>query len=236
MIENLSISNVEIQVRRSERRRTIGLTVERDGSVTAAVPAHLPLMELERQLRGRELWLHSALTRRASHASSTSTKEYVTGEGFHYLGRAYRLKVGRAAAQDSQIPELRLFHGAFHLRADCTARGSECFVRWYSACAETWLTENVPRLQRRVGVEVRRVQVMDLGFRWASCSDAGRLNFHWRTILLPPDLVEYLVLHELCHLIEHNHTLRFWSLVRRADRGFEHKERWLKENGSRFDL
>jgi len=235
MSELLSISNIEVQVRRSDRRHTIGLTVERDGSVVAAVPVGVALDEVERQLRGRELWLHSSLTRRTSLTAPVAAKEYVSGEGFHYLGRAYRLRVMRGATGDP-IPELRLFQGKFHLRWDCADRGRECFIRWYSAQAEGWLTEKMPRLQRRVGVEVRRVAVMDLGYRWASCSETGRLNFHWRTILLPPDLVEYLALHELCHILEHNHTPRFWTLVRRADRDFERKERWLKENGSRFDL
>jgi hypothetical protein len=236
MSESLSISNVEVQVRRSDRRQTIGLTVERDGSVVAAVPASVSLGEVERQLRSRELWLHSALTRRMSLTPSATVKQYVSGEGFHYLGRAYRLRVLRAVTAADQIPELRLFHGMFHLRGDCALHGRESFVRWYSARAEIWLAERMPRLQRRVGVEARRVAVMDLGYRWASCSESGRLNFHWRTILLPPGLVEYIVLHELCHMLEHNHTPRFWSFVRRADRDFERKESWLKENGSRFDL
>lgn len=236
MSELLSISNVEIRVRRSDRRQTIGLTVERDGSVVAAVPVGIALGEVERQLRSRELWLHSALTRRRSLTPPATVKQYVSGEGFHYLGRAYRLRVSRTTTADDQMPEVRLFQGMFHLRGDCARRGRECFVRWYSTQADSWLAEKMPRLQRRVGVEVRRVVVMDLGYRWASCSGAGRLNFHWRTILLPSDMIEYLVLHELCHVIEHNHTPRFWSLVRRADRDFAGKERWLKENGSRFDI
>ncbi len=236
MSERLSISNVEVHVRRSDRRQTIGLTVERDGSVVAAVPLSIPLGEVERQLRGRELWLQSALTRRTSLTPPATVKQYVSGEGFHYLGRAYRLRVLRDVGGDDLIPELRLFQGMFLLRGDCAPRGRECFVRWYSARAESWLAERTPRLQRRVGVEVPRVAVMDLGYRWASCSESGRLNFHWRTVLLPPEMVEYLVLHELCHLIEHNHTPRFWSLVSRADRDYEHRERWLRENGGRFNL
>lgn len=236
MSERLSISSIEVQVRRSDRRQTIGLTVERDGSVVAAAPSSLALGEIERQLRSRELWLHSALTRRATLTPPTASKDYVSGEGFHYLGRAYRLCVLRTVAESDPGPELRFAQGKFQLRADCSHRGHECFVRWYSERAESWLADRMPRLQRRVGVDVRRVAVMDLGYRWASCSDTGRLNFHWRTILLPPEIIEYLVLHELCHLLEHNHTERFWSLVRRADRDFERKERWLKENGSRFDL
>lgn len=236
MSELLSISNVEIHVRRSDRRQTIGLTLERDGSVIASVPLCTPLGEVERQLRGRELWLHSALSRRTALTLQASAKQYVSGEGFQYLGRAYRLRVLRATAADEEIPELRLLRGMFLLRGDCATQGRDCFVRWYSARAKNWLTEKMPRLQRRVGVEVHRVSVMDLGFRWASCSESGRVNFHWRTIMLPPELVEYIVVHELCHLVEHNHTPRFWSLVRRADRDFERKERWLKENGSRSAL
>ena len=236
MSERLSISTLDIDVRRSDRRQTIALTVERDGSLTATVPMALPIAEVERQLRARELWLYSALARRASLAPAAPTKQYVSGEGFLYLGRAYRLRVLAAAAGNQQLPELRLFQGRFHLRGDCAPRGRECFVRWYSDRAQTWLAERLPRLQRRVGVEASRLAVMDLGYRWASCSEHGRLNFHWRAILLPPELVEYLVLHELSHLIEHNHTLRFWSLVSRADRDYEKKERWLRENGARFNL
>jgi predicted metal-dependent hydrolase len=236
MNETLSISNVAIRVRRTQRRHTIGVTVERDGSVIAAVPIGVSLGEVERQLRSRELWLHSALTRRTALTPSAPAKQYVSGEGFSYLGRAYRLRVLRGIVNEPQIPDLRLFQGMFHLRGDCTHKGRGCFIRWYSKRAENWLAERMPRLQRRVGVEARRVAVMDLGFRWASCSENGRLNFHWRTILLPSDLIEYIVLHELCHLLEHNHTQRFWSLVRRADQNVERKERWLKENGSRFNI
>ena len=236
MNEQLTINNIEVHVRRSERRKTIELAVERDGSVIAAVPPSLPLSEVDRLLRGRELWLHSALSRRAALPPAPPAKDYVSGEGFLYLGRAYRLRVLGAQSAGEQIPELRFFRSRFELRGDCAPRGRECFVCWYSARAEQWLAERMPRLERRVGVEVRRVAVMDLGYRWASCSENARLNFHWRTILLPPQMVEYLVLHELCHILEHNHTPRFWSLVSRADRDFEHKERWLKENGSRFDL
>src|SRR5450759_5161464 len=132
MSERLSISTLDIHIRRSERRQTIGLTVERDGSVIATVPPTLPLAEVERQLRARELWLHSALARRASLAPAAPTKQYVSGEGFLCLGRAYRLRVLSAAVGNQQLPELRLFQGRFHLRGDCAPRGRECFVRWYT--------------------------------------------------------------------------------------------------------
>jgi len=236
MSERISIGGVEVVVRRSERRRTVGLTVERDGSVVAAAPAGTALEEVSRLLRLREVWIHTALAQRAAMTADAPTKEYVTGEGFLYLGRHYRLRVIQAGAQADAIPELLLCHGRFHLRSDCANRGRESFIRWYSRHAQAWISARLQPLQRRVGVEANQVAVMDLGYRWASCSEGGRLNFHWRVILLPPELVTYLVLHELCHLLEHNHSDRFWSLVRRVEHDFERKERWLRENGARYRL
>jgi predicted metal-dependent hydrolase len=232
----LSIGDVEVMVRRSHKRHTVGLTIERDGQVVAAVPANMSLKEVTEIVRQRETWVHSALLRRSAIAPASGSKEYVSGEGFHYLGRSYRLRVLRGTTGVSGLPELRLFEGTFQLRADCVPRGRECFVGWYTGQMGTWLSEKLPQLQRRVGAIVRRTSVMDLGLRWGSCSEAGRVNFHWRAILLPPRLVSYLVLHELCHLLEHNHTEKFWALVRRVDHDFERKERWLRENGARFSL
>lgn len=235
MSETLSIGNLEIIVRRSEKRHTVNLAVERDGSLVATVPASMQTSELFRIARSRELWLHSAVARRNALVSGFA-KEYVSGEGFYYLGRSYRLRVLRGAAAGSGWPELRLFQGRFQLREDCVPDGRRCFLRWYSKQMQTWLLENIDQLQARVGVTVRKTSVMDLGFRWASCSDAGRLNFNWRAILLPSRIISYLVLHELCHLLEHNHTKKFWSLVQCVDHQYARKEQWLLENGGRFCL
>lgn len=77
------------------------------------------------------------------------------------------------------------------------------------------------------------LRVRDLGFRWGSCGD-GTLNFHWATILLPPRIVEYVVVHELVHLVEKNHTPEFWQRVERAMPDFEDRKRWLAAQGAEF--
>ena len=235
MSETLSIGALELTVRRSSKRRTVNLTVERDGTLVATAPVTMHISEISNIARSRELWLHSAVARRNAMTSGVS-KEYVSGEGFYYLGRSYRLRVLRGTTASTGWPELRLFQGRFQLREDCVPHGRRFFVRWYSNQMENWLSERLPQLQARVGVVVRRISVMDLGFRWASCSEGGRLNFNWRGILLPSAIISYLVLHELCHVLEHNHTEKFWLLVRCADHEYEQKERWLRENGGRFCL
>lgn len=145
MSETLTIGNVQVLVRRSHRRRTIELTIERDGSVIAAAPAATDLVDVLRVVRSREVWIHSALLRRDSVKANSISKDYVSGEGFYYLGRTYRLIVNRRAAAESNLPELRLFQSRFQLRGDCVSRGRECFTRWYTQKADEWLGERMPR-------------------------------------------------------------------------------------------
>lgn len=78
------------------------------------------------------------------------------------------------------------------------------------------------------------VDVRDLGFRWGSCGKGGRLHFHWASILLPASVVEYVVLHELVHLLEPNHTPEFWLRVERALPDYEQRKGWLAEHGGEF--
>ncbi len=104
-------------------------------------------------------------------------------------------------------------------------------VRWYSERGQPWLQKRVERFQRRVGVAPNAVTVQDLGYRWGSCGKRGRLFFHWRTILLPPPVIEYVVVHELVHLLEAHHTPAFWARVERVMPDFAGRKQWLAERG-----
>jgi hypothetical protein len=231
MSTTVDIGGITVTIRRSEERRTLGLTVERDGSVVATAPALAAESEILRHLRSRELWLHKSVAKRTPPAvPETAAKQFVTGEGFHYLGRSYRLRVMKPAEALPGTPPLRLHHSRFLLRHDAVNQARAHFIHWYSAAGQRWLGQHLPTLAQRVGVIPMRTRVRDLGFRWASCSDKGCLNFHWRTFLLPPVIIRYLAMHELCHLIEHHHGPAFWRTVSAAQPDWQAKERWLREH------
>lgn len=99
--------------------------------------------------------------------------------------------------------------------------------------AAPWLTRRVAGWAPRMGVEPKCVEVRDLGFRWGSCGQAGRVNFHWATILLPPSVIDYVIVHELAHLIEPHHTPEFWKRVGRALPEYDQRKGWLAEHGGR---
>lgn len=236
MKEVVAVEGLVVRVQRSDRRRTINFTIERDGSVVASIPTQLPLSTLEHAVSRKALWLHGSLARRGDLNSVRVEKEYVSGEGFYYLGRKYRLRVIRSVEGELAEATLRFRHGHFELEASAAAKGRDVFIDWYTEHAYAWIEPRLVAIRRRVGVKQTELRVCDLGYRWGSCSRVGRLNFHWRTILLPPAIADYVLLHEVCHVCVHNHSDQFWALMRRYDMDFESKRRWLAANGGQFDL
>lgn len=236
MSEVIQVGGIPVLIIRAPQRKTIGLTVERDGTISARAPTNLSADSLHTLLKKRELWMHASLAKRNGGNYESGEKSFVTGEGFCYLGRHYRLRVVSADGSDPLRPPLRLLQSRFVLISTATPKAKAHFVQWYTCAGKRWLTKNLHRLQNRVGVSPSSASVRDLGFRWGSCSKQGRLNFHWRTFMLPARSIEYLVLHELCHLLVHNHSPAFWREVGRVFQHYETQERWLASQGIQFSL
>jgi predicted metal-dependent hydrolase len=230
MTQTIHIDDLQFEVKYSPRRKHVELSVEREGGLVIRAPEGTDPRRLESAVREKRFWLYTKMAEKETLRRSVPTKEYVSGEGFPYLGRNYRLLL---VGKDQTRP-LKLEQGRFKMvRAEAT-HGREHFVAWYSEHAKPWLTKRVDKLAPRVGVEPSGVEVRDLGYRWGSCGARGVLNFHWATILLPPSIVEYVVVHELVHLRQANHTPEFWKGVERAMPDFEARKQWLAENGAEY--
>lgn len=226
MTEQLVLGDLTLVVRRSDRRNTVGLTVERDGSLVVRAPSDIEEDELARMVRGREIWIFTKLSEREMLLRAWRPKEYVPGEGFMYLGRRYRLRL----TDDPDAPALHFRSGWFDLQRDLQPAGADVFAAWYARRGREWLPSRVKRFDNRVGVKPGPVEVRDLGYRWGSCG-LRRLHFHWRVMTLPPRIIDYVIVHELAHMAEPHHKEAFWERVRQAMPDFEERRRWLALHG-----
>lgn len=102
------------------------------------------------------------------------------------------------------------------------------------AQARTMLEQRVAYFARQIGVTYGRITVRDQKTRWGSCSQAGNLNFNFRLILAPPEVLDYVVVHELCHRRQMNHSAQFWNEVAQVLPDYRAKKAWLAENGWRL--
>ena len=109
------------------------------------------------------------------------------------------------------------------------------FIKFYKTHAKSHVTERVDYFKKKVGAEPQTVRIMELGKRWASRSKTG-LNFHWKIMLAPPKIIDYVVVHELSHTKKPNHGIEFWNIVESILPDYRERKEWLRLNGANLDI
>jgi len=211
-METLEVNNLLFEVRRSPRRATLDLTVDRGGELVIHAPESSDVDELARWTRSKLLWVHRKLLKKdETTAGIRREPEFVSGESFSYLGKTFRLRVVREATEP-----LRFNGRNFVLSASARANAVAQFRLWYRHTGTVWLCHRTTLLSRKLGVEATRVYVRDLGYRWGSCSKQGVVYFNWKLLQLPPRVIDYVIAHELAHLLEPRHGPEFWRVLDRS--------------------
>jgi predicted metal-dependent hydrolase len=109
-------------------------------------------------------------------------------------------------------------------------------LNWYRKKAREQINERIKYYQPKVGVQPARITVKEQKKRWGSCSSRGNLNFNWRAVMAPSPVLDYIIVHELCHLKHHNHSREFWNLLASILPDYKNRREWLKKNGVRLNL
>lgn len=211
MNETLHIGDMDFEVRRSTRRKTLGLTVDRAGELVVHAPDGTTKADLERWVESKLLWVHRKLLLKEEQAGLSHQLEFISGEAISYLGRNYRLKV-----VDCQEQPLCFDGQWFLLRRRDRGGAVEHFRQWFVDTGTPWVQKRVKAWEPKTGTSPSRVIVEDLGYRWGSCGKNEVLYFNWRLLQLPVRLVDYVLVHEMIHLIERNHTEGFWRALERV--------------------
>jgi predicted metal-dependent hydrolase len=209
--ETLEVGGLTFEIRRSSRRKTLGLTVDRHGELRVHAPEGEPTTRIETWVCSKLLWVHRRLAAKERLTSALHEPEFVTGESFSVLGRQYQLRIDPA-----QQEPLKFDGRKFCLSTEAIPTAARHFRAWFIGTGRVWVRERVVLLARKVGCSSVRGEVRDLGYRWGSCGRNGVLYVNWRTMQLPVRLVDYVLVHELSHLIEPTHGPEFWKVVDRA--------------------
>ena len=219
------------EIIRTSRRKTASIRVE-EGAVSVVVPASISVEKIDQLLVSKRLWIKEKMALQRALAPVTD-KQFVSGEAFPYLGRNYRLKV----EQGSFVP-VKLLQGQLVVQ---TPEGSQqphmirnALVRWYKRQALQKMRDKVKRYAPIVGVKPTGVAIKSFKSCWGSCTAKGELEFNWRIMFAPNRMVDYVVVHELCHLIHYDHSPDFWSEVWRVMPDYQECRNWLKENSERL--
>eukprot|EP01037_Dinobryon_pediforme_P020726 gene20726-21422_t len=166
-------------------------------------------------------------------------REFVSGETFHYLGRPYRLKV----APDVDTVVTRIVARGSQLLAPVPT-GVDAAIRrasvrsglrlWYRERAKVHFPARAKAMASLLGIPTPTVHIVDQSKRWGSCDARGRIRLNWRLIMAPMSLVDYVIAHEACHILEHNHSHRFWRSLETIMPDYETRVHQLDRLGHLF--
>jgi predicted metal-dependent hydrolase len=225
------VLGLRVEVVRSIRR-TAALHII-GGDLQVRVPEHVGDERVAAFLAKKRPWIRSKVAE-IQRIPPHRSKELVSGESFPYLGRQYRLKV-----QEGHQVGVCLSGGYLKATIRPTeqveqreARIQQYLKSWYRTRALERLQEKSIRYAHQIGVCPAGVSVRNFRSRWGSCDKKGQVVFNWNIIKAPHSVVDYVVIHELCHLMHPNHSKVFWQLVGRHDAAYPEHRQWLKEKSS----
>jgi predicted metal-dependent hydrolase len=227
--------DIEFTLIRSDRK-TADIVIERTGDVIVRAPEGIDDERVRAVVADRALWVHRSLAEWEDLNASRRQRPLVQGQGFAYLGRSYRLKF----VCDADVP-LCLKNGRWELSEAFVTREGDAAARkafrdFYIAKGIQIFRERVDQLAPLVGVAPGDVSVKELGYHWASCGTGGALNFHWKTLMAPQTVIDYIVVHELCHLRHRDHSDAFWNEVDKVLPRYRERKEWLRVNGAAMDI
>lgn len=218
-------------IRRSARARRIRLRVNRDGSVEVVLPLRAPLKGVDGFVKEHEDWIQRTRERFAVYHRKKQASGYAVTGCVMFRGRPTEVVVSRTAGARSSA---RWDRQRFHVSVPDSEPESiaEVLASWMRAKAPIFFRERIDVLNHPTGYAWKSLRVADQKTRWGSCSTRGTLSFNWRLLLAPPEVLDYVVIHELAHLREPNHSAAFWKLVAEQCPDYKRHILWLKENGA----
>jgi predicted metal-dependent hydrolase len=221
------MKDLKYKVVRSARRKKLTITVERDRTIVVHAPESTSDEKIRQVVDSKRQWLFEKVNHAQKYEDRPHPpgKEIVTGESVPYLGRDYRVVVQETPSGGVE------FGTHFSIPKAQQEKRRKVLKEWYIARARETMLPRAERYANELGVTFREVKIVDNRYRWGSCTVKDCVNFNWRLVKAPMFVIDYVIIHELAHLLEANHTPRFWNIVRaKAPKG-EQAKAWLKEHG-----
>ena len=239
---NLKLGSMIIpySIRRSRRAKYVRISVGVDG-VQVVAPAFMENQEIIPLVDNKREWIFQKFESYRQRITQISLeREYISGEKLLFLGKNYSLTVQE---HEGRYCSVQLADNQFlvSINKDIPQEKRREAIRrtleqWYLGSAKKLFSERLEQYTDKISVKVNMVWLKNQKTRWGSCSQKGNLNFNWKLVMAPTHIVDYVVVHELCHLRQMNHSKEFWKLVGTHIPDYKECRKWLKGNGLKLNL
>ena len=218
------------------KRKTLAIEVEAPDQITAIVPIGLDKAGILDLVKSKSKWIVSKIFEIREIEHRKSHKQYVNGESFPYLGRNYSLVI--ELDPGVTLAEAKLYQGKLIVSTNTKDETTiqKALENWYRDKAREKIEERIAYYQVYFDTAPKRLVIKNQQKRWGSCTKNKDLLFNWKSVMCPSPILDYIVVHEMCHLIHMNHSDAFWELLQKVLPDYEKRKEWLKNNGLKYDF
>lgn len=211
------------------KRKTISIIVERDRRVIVRAPINTSNEIIEKAIDKRKKLIQSKIDHNHKYPVNKHLKEFISGESILYLGKNYKLFLVEEPIDGVE------FDNKFFISKANQHVANKLFRQWYIKAANEILIPKANEIAKQIGVKYNTLNILNLKYRWGSCTPKENIHLNWRLIKAPMTVIEYIIVHELTHLLESNHTAEFWNRVATQLPNYNKAKNWLKEFGSELE-
>jgi hypothetical protein len=211
------------------RKKTMSLRIHDNGRITLRFPARLSIRHAINFIHSKRAWLKKKLQAFCPDRRIQKREGFFKGRLIPYLGKSFPLCLDPPHKESAAAP-LAFTGEKFILQAQFKKDAEQLFVAWYKRAASNILATAVKHFSAQMGVTPASIRISSARSRWGSCSAKDTLSFSWRIALLPQDIIEYIVVHELAHLIHKNHGRTFWDAIGNFIPDYKTKKKQLRNH------
>ncbi len=230
------IRDIEYYLLEGTNRKTTDIVIERDGTICVRPPLNKTAEEVDVIVEDKRMWIYKNLAEWKELNATAISRELVNGESYYYLGRNYRLRLVLDQKEPLVLKGGRFLLNIKNIGKDPQSSSQKAFVEFYMKKGSKRIEERVEYFSSKVGVKAGIISIKDLGYRWALCSSMGNLKFHWKCMMAPLSVIDYIIVHELCHIHHKDHSLKFWNEVDKVLPDYAKRKEWLRINGASLDI
>ncbi|MBP1585428.1 MAG: M48 family metallopeptidase [Lachnospiraceae bacterium] len=225
LLRKMTFGDIPVKITYS-KRRTLSMKFDMTGTLIVSAPGHLTEAEVRQFMDEKSRWIRTNYVRIMARAEKSSEYRVEEGGKVLYLGEELNVHIGghgrvKKIGKDIYFPE-----GA----------DKESYVRWLKARAGEYLPSRLQSIAWEMGITYRELRITGARSKWGSCSETGKITLSWHLCMCPPEAIEYVMIHELCHRLHMDHSRDFWAEVERRMPDYKKYKKWLDDNSYLMDM
>ena len=212
------------------KRKTISIMIDKEANIIVKAPISVSQRYIDDYVASKKSWIEKNVKKMTEHAAMRQPKKYDGGEIFMVFGKEYTMCI---SSIDNKI---RIEENKMYFPLKFLSNPQEHMIKWYISIAKQYIIKRTQQVAEQINLKPDKIKITRADKRWGSCSSKKNINFSYKLVMANEHAIDYVIIHELVHLLHMNHSQQFWSAIASIMPDYKLQKKYLKENEAKFIL